>query len=46
MDYSKMTDDEFFTLIEKKYGSNWELDEIRKDDSLYSEYIKRVSTGV
>ena len=41
-----MTEDEFFSMIEEKYGEEWTPDDIKQDKEIYSEYLKRVSTGV
>ena len=46
MDYDSMTDDEFFAVIEEKYGKEWIPEDLKQDNELYSEYMKRVATGV
>ena len=44
MDYKNMTDDEFFSLIEERYGKEWSPKDL--DSELYKEYVRRISTGV
>jgi hypothetical protein len=47
MDYSSVSDDEFFAEIERIYGEEWTPKDIEENNpELYSEYLKRVSTGV
>lgn len=40
-----MTDDEFFSEIERIYGEEWTPEDIKPNAELYAEYLKRVSTG-
>lgn len=46
MDYSKMTDDEFFAEIERRYGKEWLPNDIENDKEIYEEYLRRISTGI
>lgn len=46
MDYSKMTDEEFFTMIEKEYGEDWTPSDIKGNPELLEEYNRRISTGI
>ena len=45
MDYEKMTDEEFWAMLERIYGAEWLPDDLKPDAALYAEYLKRVSTG-
>ena len=46
MDYTSMSDEEFFAFIDSKYGEDWTPQQIKNDVELYDEYNKRISTGV
>ena len=46
MNYSLMSDDEFFAEIERRYGEEWTPEDIKQDPEIYAEYIRRISTGV
>ena len=46
MDYSAMTDEEFFNEIDRMFGKDWTLDELRENVEIYQEFVKRTSTGV
>ena len=41
--YENMTDDEFFALIEEKYGKDWTPQEL--DGELAEEYGRRIESG-
>lgn len=43
--YASMSDDELFTLIEARYGDNWQPSDFETDKELYAEYIARIATG-
>lgn len=43
---SNMSDSEFFSEIEMKYGKDWTPSDLDPESELYREYIKRISTGV
>ena len=46
MDYSKMTDEEFFAEMEKLYGKDWDPKDLDPESEIFREYIKRISTGI
>ena len=45
MDYSKMTDEELWKLVAKRYGAKWTMKDIT-DKALQKEVASRLETGV
>lgn len=42
-DYTKMTTDELWDEIEKRYGPDWNPNDLREDPPLFDEFWKRIA---
>ena len=45
MDYSAMTDEEFFIEVDKLFGEEHTVNDIMSNPEVYREFVKRTSTG-
>ena len=41
-----MTNEEFFTMLDEKFGEDWTPSQIESTPELYDEYNKRIATGI